>query len=39
MDRYEGPQTTLSIALFGGFYIALIMDHYTLTIHLLQVSI
>jgi hypothetical protein len=28
MDRYEGPNTTLSIALHGGLYLSVIMDRY-----------
>jgi hypothetical protein len=37
MDRYEGPQTPLIIALHGGLYIAIIMDRHEGTkLHLLQ---
>jgi hypothetical protein len=28
MDRYGGPQTAVSIALYGGLYLAIIMDSY-----------
>jgi hypothetical protein len=28
MDRYEGPQTLLTIALHGSLYLAIIMDQY-----------
>jgi hypothetical protein len=28
MDLYEGPQTTLTIALLVGLYLAIIMDRY-----------
>jgi hypothetical protein len=28
MDRYGGPQTTLTIALLGGLYISILMDRY-----------
>jgi hypothetical protein len=28
MDSYRGPKTTLTIALHGDFYIAIIMDRY-----------
>jgi hypothetical protein len=28
MDRYGGPQSALTIALHGGFYLAIIMDCY-----------
>jgi hypothetical protein len=28
MDRYEGPQTALTIALRGGLYLDIIMDGY-----------
>jgi hypothetical protein len=43
MDRHEGPQTALTIALHGGLYLAIIMDSYegphtALTIALMEVS-
>jgi hypothetical protein len=28
MDRYEVPQTAITIALHGGHYLAIIMDRY-----------
>jgi hypothetical protein len=28
MDRYEGPQSALTIALHGGHLLAIIMDRY-----------
>jgi hypothetical protein len=28
MDRHEGIQTTLTIALHGGLYLVIIMDRY-----------
>jgi hypothetical protein len=28
MDRYGGPQSALTIALYIGRYLAFIMDHY-----------
>jgi hypothetical protein len=28
MDRYEGPQSDLTIALLRGLYFAIIMDRY-----------
>jgi hypothetical protein len=28
LDRYRGPQTSLTIALLGGLYLAIIMDRH-----------
>jgi hypothetical protein len=28
MDRYEGPQSALTMAFYGGLYLAIIMDRY-----------
>jgi hypothetical protein len=28
LDRYEGPQTPLNIALLRGLYLAIILDRY-----------
>jgi hypothetical protein len=28
MDRHEGPQTALTIALHGGLYLAILMDRH-----------
>jgi hypothetical protein len=44
MDRHEGPQTALTIALFVGLYLAIKMDWHeapqtTLTIALLEAPI
>jgi hypothetical protein len=39
MDRYEGPHTSLTIALHRGLYLAIIMDRYERPLTALNIAL